>query len=109
MLEATRWTIACTWSGLSVGAGAGGDQHRGGGGVLLVGEDLLGRQREVDDGGVDAVDRLDGLGELALHRPLEVGLLLELRGGDVLVVEQRVAAVAAPVGRPSPLSAIRVE
>ena len=109
MLEATRLTIACTCSGVERRAGAGLDQDRRGRRVLLVGEDLLLRHREVHDRGVDAVDRLDGLGELALHRALEVGLLLELRGRQALVVEDASSRPRWPLGRPSPLSAIRVE
>jgi hypothetical protein len=84
---------------VEVGAGGGVDEDGGGGGVLLVGEDLLLRKRQVYDGRVDAVDGLDRLGELALHRPLEVGLLLELGGVQALVVEELVAASTAGVGR----------
>ena len=49
-------------------------------------------QREADGGRLDAVDRADGLGQLALERPLVGLLLLELRGRHRHVVEQRVAA-----------------
>ena len=65
-------------------------------GLRLLGhEDLVLGQRDVHDGLVDALERLEGVGELALERPLVGDLLLELAGGDALLVEQRVAGVLA--------------
>ena len=80
--------------GVEVGAGPGLDEDRRGGRLLLVGEQLVLREREVHDRGLDGVERLDGGLELPLHGPLVAGLLLELGGGEVLLVEDRVAARA---------------
>ena len=92
----TRWTIDWTCAASSVGAALGLDED----GRRRVGrlgdEDGLLGHRELDGRGLDAVDRADGLGELALHRALQGDLLLELRGGHAHVVQQRVAAA---VGR----------
>jgi len=44
--------------------------------------------------GLHAVDRLDGLAELALDGALVVDLLLELGGGDAFLVEQRIPGLA---------------
>src|SRR5690606_6147701 len=75
-------------------------QHGGGGRILLVGEDLAGRQRQVHHGGLHRVHGGDRLAEFALHRPLESRLLTEGGGGEVVVVEEAVATAVA-VGRQS--------
>jgi hypothetical protein len=45
--------------------------------------------------GADPLEGLQRLGQLALERPLVLHLLLELAGGDALLVEQRVPGVGA--------------
>ena len=109
MLEATRFTIAWTCSASSVVPGEVSTSTDAVVGVLLVGEDLLlGGIARCTTAVLTPSIGLDGVGQLALHRPLEVGLLLELGRRDVLFVEQPVAAVLLCAGRPLPAERDRV-
>jgi hypothetical protein len=81
--------------GAQIGRGPGLDQDRGARLLVGVGEHVLGRDDQVDGGAVDALDGLDGLGQLAFHRALEVDPLAELAGGHALLVQQGVAVGAA--------------
>ena len=75
-----------------------GEHDRGGGGGLLVGEQGVLGQHELDLRAADAVDLLDGRRDLALERALVGDLLLEVRGAELLLVEQLEALLAAAGG-----------
>ncbi len=75
-------------------AGAQPDEDGRGRVGLLGDEHGLFGEGELHGRGLDALHRADGLGELALHRTLVGGGLLELRGAHAHLVEERVAAVA---------------
>ena len=77
-LEATRWTIGLDLAAGQHGAAGGLDQDRGARVHVVAGEQVVLGHHEVHGGDVDGVDRGDGLGQLALHRPLEVDPLAEL-------------------------------
>ena len=74
-----------------------GQQHRGARALAVVAEQLvlLVGEDEVDGGGVDALDLLDRLVELALERALVGDLLLEVRGAELRAVEQLEAGLGA--------------
>ena len=69
-LEETRLVTAWICSPDERRAGREVEQHRGGRLGLLGHEDLVLGQGDVHDGRVDAVERLEGLGQLALQGPL---------------------------------------
>ena len=106
--EDTRCTIASTWAGLS-----------GEVGLVCTSTDAVGTEAfsvktsccghgQVHDGGLHAVDRLDGLAQLALEGALVGHLLLEVGAGHALLVQQGVAVPTAVAGgKPFPERVIR--
>jgi hypothetical protein len=64
------------------------EQHGGCRLVGVVGEHVFRRDREVDHRGLHALDRLEGLAELTLQRPLIGHVLLEVGRRHALLVEQ---------------------
>ena len=98
-LEETSEAMPRTAAGSRVDR-VGVEEHGRGGGLLLVGEEVVLGQRELHLGAGDAVDLPDGLGDLALEGALVGDLLLEGGGAELLLVEELEAGLRAAAGQP---------